>query len=46
MKQKMLAMAGVLALLAVLGRFYAQPVLAQVRAALVSDVDNPARGFV
>jgi hypothetical protein len=46
MRQKFFAMAGALVLLAVLGRFYAQPALAQVRAALVSDVDNPARGFV
>jgi hypothetical protein len=46
MRRKLLTMAGVLALLAVLGKYYAQPVFAQVRAALVSDVDNPARGFV
>jgi hypothetical protein len=46
MKQKLLTMVGVLALLAVLGKYYAQPVFAQVRAALVSDVDNPARGFI
>lgn len=46
MKQKLLTTAGALALLAVLGKYYAQPVFAQVRAALVSDVDNPARGFV
>jgi|HubBroStandDraft_4_1064222.scaffolds.fasta_scaffold349597_1 hypothetical protein len=46
MRQKLFSMAGALALLAVLGKYYAQPVLAQVRAALVSDIDNPARGFV
>ena len=46
MRQKLLAMAGALALLAVLGKYYAQPVLAQVRAALVQDVDNAARHFV
>ena len=42
MRQKLLTIAGVLALLAVLGKYYAQPVLAQVRAALVQDVENPA----
>jgi hypothetical protein len=46
MKNKLLTFAGALALLATLGHFYANPLLAQVRAALVSDVDNPARGFV
>jgi hypothetical protein len=45
-KNKLLTLAGALALLAVLGTYYAKPLLAQVRAALVSDVDNPARGFV
>jgi len=43
MKNKLLTLAGALALLAVLGKFYAPPVLAQVRAALVQDVDQPAR---
>jgi hypothetical protein len=44
MKSKLLAFAGVLALLAVLGKFYAVPALAQaVRAALVQNRDNPAR---
>ena len=43
MKNRMLTLAGTLALLAVLGKFYARPVLAQVRAALVQDVDQPAR---
>jgi hypothetical protein len=43
MKNKLLSFAGALLLLAVLGKFYAKPVLAQVRAALVQDVDQPAR---
>lgn len=43
MKNRLLTLAGALALLAVLGKFYAQPVMAQVRAALVQDVDQPAR---
>jgi len=43
MKNRMLTFAGVLALLAVLGHYYAKPLLAQVRAALVQDADNPAR---
>lgn len=43
MKNKLLSLAGALVLLAVLGKFYAKPVLAQVRAALVQDVDQPAR---
>jgi hypothetical protein len=43
MKNKLLTLAGALALMAVLGRFYAKPVMAQVRAALVQDVDQPAR---
>ena len=45
-KNRLLTLAGLLALLAILGKFYTEPLLAQVRAALVSDVDNPARGFV
>ena len=43
MKNKLLAFAGMLALVAVLGKFYATPLMAQVRAALVQDVDQPAR---
>jgi hypothetical protein len=43
MKNKLLTFAGALALFAVLGKFYATPVMAQVRAALVQDVDQPAR---
>jgi hypothetical protein len=35
--------AGALALLAVLGKFYATPLMAQVRATIVQDVDQPAR---
>lgn len=43
MKSKLLTIAAGLLLLAVVGKFYAPPVLAQVRAALVQDVDQPAR---
>jgi len=43
MKNRLLTLAGALALLAVLGKFYAPPLMAQVRAALVQDVDQPAR---
>jgi hypothetical protein len=43
MKNKLLTLAGTLALLAVVGKFYAPPLMAQVRAALVQDVDQPAR---
>jgi hypothetical protein len=43
MKNKLLTFAGALALLAVLGHFYAKPLLAQVRAALVQNVDEPGR---
>jgi len=43
MKNKLLTLAAGLTLLAVVGKFYAQPVMAQVRAALVQDVDQPAR---
>ena len=43
MKNRLFTLAAVLALLAVLGKFYARPLIAQVRAALVQDVDNPAR---
>ena len=45
MKKKLLTFAGVLALLAVLGKFYAQPLMAQVRAALVQDRDNVGRNL-
>jgi hypothetical protein len=43
MKNKLLSVAGALALLAVLGHFYAKPLLAQVRAALIQNIDEPAR---
>lgn len=44
MKNRLLTMAGALALLAVVGKFYALPAIAQtVRAALVQDRDSPAR---
>jgi hypothetical protein len=43
MKNRLLTFAGALALLAVLGHVYAKPLLAQVRAALVQNVDEPGR---
>jgi len=43
MKNKLLTLAGALALLALLGHFYAKPLLAQVRAALISNIDEPGR---
>jgi hypothetical protein len=43
MKNRLLALAGALALLAVLGEFCTKPVVAQVRAALVANVDEPTR---
>ena len=44
MKNNLLTLAGTLALVAVLGKFYAIPAVAQVtRAALVQDRDSPAR---
>jgi hypothetical protein len=43
MKNRLLTLAGALALLAVLGRFYAVPVYAQVKAALVQNRDEKAR---
>jgi hypothetical protein len=44
MKNRMWTMAGALALLAVVGKFYALPAIAQtVRAALVQDRDSPGR---
>jgi hypothetical protein len=45
MKNKTLQLAGVLALLAVIGKFYAVPAIAQVRAAIVQNRDEPARNF-
>jgi len=44
MKSRLLTLAGALALLAVLGKFYAVPAIAQAaRAALVQDRDSPPR---
>jgi hypothetical protein len=43
MKNKLLTVAAALLLVAIVGKFYAVPVLAQVRAALTQDVDQPAR---
>ena len=43
MKHKLLILAGVLAVVAVLGGFYAKPVAAEIRGLLVQDVDQPAR---
>ena len=47
MKNRLMTLAGGLVLLAVAGKFAATPAIAQaVRAALVRDVDNPARNAV
>jgi hypothetical protein len=47
MRNTLLTLAGVLALVGALGKFYAVPALAQAaRAALVRDIDNPALNFV
>jgi hypothetical protein len=43
MRNRLLTLAGAFALLAVLGKFYAAPVLAQVRAALVKNIDERGR---
>ena len=43
MKNNLWTLAGALALLAMLGHFYAKPLLAQVRAALVQNIDEPGR---
>jgi hypothetical protein len=45
MKNKVWQIAGVLALVGVLGKFYAPPLLAQVRAALVQDRDAEGRNI-
>lgn len=45
MKFRMLQFAGVLAVLAVVGKFYAVPALAQVRATLVQDRDQRGRNI-
>jgi hypothetical protein len=38
-----LTLAGALAIMSVLGHYFAKPVLAQVRAALISNIDEPGR---
>ena len=43
MKNRLLTFAGCLAVLLVLARIYEKPLLAQVRAAFVQDVDEPGR---
>jgi hypothetical protein len=43
MKNKLFTFAGALAALAILGHVYAQPLLAQVRAALVKNIDEHGR---
>jgi hypothetical protein len=45
MKFRMLQFAGVLAVLAVVGKFYAVPAIAQVRAALTQDRDQRGRNI-
>jgi hypothetical protein len=45
MKNKLLTLAGALALAAVLGKFFAVPAFAQVRAALMQDRDSRARNY-
>lgn len=43
MKNRLLTLASAMVLLVVVGKFYAQPLLAQVRAALVQNVDERGR---
>jgi hypothetical protein len=43
MKNRFMQIAGVLALMAVLGKFYAVPLIAQVRAAVVKNIDEKGR---
>ena len=43
MKNRLLTFAGALALLAVMGKFYAEPLMAQVRATLVKNIDERGR---
>jgi hypothetical protein len=45
MKNRLSTLAGALALLAVFGKFYAVPLVAQVRAAIVQDRDSKARNI-
>jgi hypothetical protein len=43
MKNKLFTLAGALTLFAVLGHFYAKPLMAQVRAALIKNLDERGR---
>jgi hypothetical protein len=43
MKSRLLTLAGALALMAVLGKYYAVPALAQARAALIKNIDEKGR---
>ncbi|HLK62575.1 MAG TPA: hypothetical protein VKU19_03990 [Bryobacteraceae bacterium] len=43
MKNRMLTLAGALALLTVLGKFYAVPAIAQIRAAVIKNIDEKGR---
>jgi hypothetical protein len=45
MRNRLWTLAGTLALLAVLGKFYAKPLMAQVKAAIVQDRDSKARNI-
>jgi hypothetical protein len=45
MKNRLITLAGALALAAVLGKFYAVPAFGQVRAALMQDRDSKARNY-
>ncbi len=45
MKNRLLTLAGALLLLAVLGKFYATPLMAQIRATLIQNRDEPARNL-
>ena len=43
MKNKLLTLTGALALLTTFGHFFGKPLLVQVRAALVQNMDEPGR---
>lgn len=43
MARRLWSVAAFLAILAILGKFYAKPVLAEVRAALTQNIDEPGR---
>ena len=45
MRNRLWTLAATLALLAVLGKFYAKPLIAQVKAAIVQDRDSKARNI-